>query len=90
MGDAVPADLISRAVAARRARVKATRSASCETCPSQNAAAQRPTDPGVVAVADKAQQRLCRRFRKRAAEHEPAPKIVVAIGAVDREPTPRG
>jgi Ni,Fe-hydrogenase III small subunit len=44
----------------------------------------------VVAVADKAQQRLCRRFRKRAAEHEPAPKIVVAIGAVDREPTPRG
>ncbi len=33
----------------------------------------------VIAVADKAQQRLCRRFRKLAAEHKPAPKIVVAI-----------
>ena len=38
-GDAVPADLTSRAVAARRARVEANRSASCETCPSLNAAA---------------------------------------------------
>ena len=38
-GDAVPADLRSRAAAARRARVEANRSASCETCPSLNAAA---------------------------------------------------
>ena len=38
-GDAVPADLTSRAAAARRARVEANRSASCETCPSLNAAA---------------------------------------------------
>jgi transposase len=33
----------------------------------------------VIAIADKAQQRLCRRFRKLAAEHKPTPKIVVAI-----------
>jgi hypothetical protein len=33
----------------------------------------------VIAIADKAQQRLCRRFRKWAAEHKPAPKIAVAI-----------
>lgn len=33
----------------------------------------------VVAIADKAQQRLCRRFRKLAAEHKPPPKIAVAI-----------
>jgi hypothetical protein len=33
----------------------------------------------VVAIADKAQQRLCRRFRKLAFEHKPAPKIAVAI-----------
>jgi hypothetical protein len=38
-GDAVPADLTSRAAAARRARVEANRSASCETCPSVDAAA---------------------------------------------------
>ena len=38
-GDAVPADLISRAAAARRARLEANRSVSCETCPSLNAAA---------------------------------------------------
>jgi putative transposase len=38
-GDAVPADLRSRAAAARQARVEANRSASCETCPSLNAAA---------------------------------------------------
>ena len=37
-GDAVPADLRSRA-AARRARVDANQSASCETCPSVDAAA---------------------------------------------------
>lgn len=33
----------------------------------------------VMAIADKAQQRLCRRFRKLAAAHKPAPKIAVAI-----------
>ena len=33
----------------------------------------------MIAIADKAQQRLCRRFRKMAAEHKPAPKIAVAI-----------
>jgi putative transposase len=38
-GDAVPANLMSRAAAARRARVEANRSASCETCPSLAAAA---------------------------------------------------
>ncbi len=41
---------------------------------------RRRGQPGrVIAVADKAQQRLCRRFRKLAAEHKPAPKIAVAI-----------
>ena len=38
-GDAVPADLTSRAAAARQRRVDANRSASCETCPSLDAAA---------------------------------------------------
>jgi transposase len=33
----------------------------------------------VIGIADKAQQRLCRRFRKLAAEHKPAQKIAVAI-----------
>jgi transposase len=33
----------------------------------------------VIAIADKAQHRLCRGFRKLAAEHKPAPKIAVAI-----------
>jgi hypothetical protein len=33
-GDAVPADLQSRAAAARRTRVEANRSATCEICPS--------------------------------------------------------
>ena len=33
----------------------------------------------VIAIADKAQQRLCRRFRRLADQHKPAPKIVVAI-----------
>jgi len=43
-------------------------------------ARRRKGQPGrVVAIADKAQQRLCRRFRKWAAEHKPAPKIAVAI-----------
>ena len=38
-GDAVQADLMSRAAAARRARVEANRSAACGTCPSIDAAA---------------------------------------------------
>jgi transposase InsO family protein len=38
-GDAVPADLIARAAAARRRRAEANRSASCERCPSVDAAA---------------------------------------------------
>jgi transposase len=33
----------------------------------------------VIAIADRAQQRLCRRFRKMAAEHKPTPKIAVAV-----------
>ena len=41
---------------------------------------RRKGQPGrVIAIADRAQQRLCRRFRNLAAEHKPAPKIVVAI-----------
>jgi transposase len=36
--------------------------------------------PGrVIAIADKAQQRLCRRFRRLVEQHKPAPKIAVAI-----------
>ena len=38
-GDAVPADLTARAATARRTRAEAHRSASCETCPSLDAAA---------------------------------------------------
>jgi len=33
----------------------------------------------VIAIADKAQQRLCRRFRRFVEQHKPAPKIAVAI-----------
>jgi transposase len=33
----------------------------------------------VIAIADRAQQRLCRRFRRLLAEHKPAPKVVVAV-----------
>jgi len=41
---------------------------------------RRQGQPGrVIAIADKAQQRLCRRFRRLAEEHKPAPKIAVAI-----------
>jgi transposase len=41
---------------------------------------RRQGQPGrVIAIADKAQQRLCRRFRRLAEHHKPAPKIVVAI-----------
>jgi transposase len=43
-------------------------------------ARRRKGQPGrVIAIADKAQQRLCRRFRCLAEHHKPAPKIVVAI-----------
>jgi transposase len=35
--------------------------------------------PRVIAIADKAQQRLCRRFRRLRAEHKPSPKVVVAV-----------
>ena len=38
-GDAVPADLTARAATVRRTRAEANRSASCETCPSLDAAA---------------------------------------------------
>ena len=38
-GDAVPTDLMSRAAAARRTRVEANRTASCERCPPVDAAA---------------------------------------------------
>ena len=41
---------------------------------------RRKGQPGrVIAMADKAQQRLCRRFRNMVAEHKPAPKVAVAI-----------
>jgi transposase len=33
----------------------------------------------VIAIADKAQQRLCRRFRRLTAAHKPAPKVAVAV-----------
>src|SRR6195256_4406425 len=43
-------------------------------------ARRRTGQPGrVIAIADKAQQRLCRRFRRLAEQHKPAPKIAVAI-----------
>ena len=43
-------------------------------------AARRQGQPSrVIAIADKAQQRLCRRFRRLLAEHKPAPKIAVAV-----------
>ena len=43
-------------------------------------AARRKGQPSrVIAIADKAQQRLCRRFRRLLAEHKPAPKVVVAV-----------
>jgi transposase len=43
-------------------------------------AARRTGQPAhVVAIADKAQLRLCRRFRRLTAEHKPAPKVVVAV-----------
>ncbi len=43
-------------------------------------AARRAGQPArVIAIADKAQQRLCRRFRRLTAEHKPAPKVAVAV-----------
>ena len=43
-------------------------------------AARRKEQPArVIAIADKAQQRLCRRFRRLTGEHKPAPKVVVAV-----------
>ena len=43
-------------------------------------ARRRQGQPGhVIAIADKAQQRLGRRFRKLTAEHKPAGKVVVAV-----------
>jgi transposase len=43
-------------------------------------ARRRQGQPGrVIAIADKAQQRLCRRFRCLAEQHKPAPKVTVAI-----------
>src|SRR5262252_8538073 len=43
-------------------------------------AARRTGQPSrVIAIADKAQQRLCRRFRRMLAEHKPAPKVAVAV-----------
>src|SRR5438067_10282016 len=36
----------------------------------------------VIAIADKAKQRMCRRFRRMAGQHEPAPRIAVG-GARD-------
>src|SRR5438128_44689 len=41
---------------------------------------RRKGQPGrVIAIADRAQQRLCRRFRRLAEQHKPAPKIAVAV-----------
>jgi len=43
-------------------------------------AARRKGQPaGVIAIADKAQHRLCRRFRRLAAKDKPAGKVVVAV-----------
>jgi transposase len=43
------------------------------------AARRKGQPPRVIAIADKAQQRLCRRFRRMQAEHKPAPKVAVAV-----------
>ena len=43
------------------------------------AARRRGQPPRVIAIADKAQQRLCRRFRRLTAEHKPPRKVVVAV-----------
>ena len=42
--------------------------------------ARRKGQPGrVIAIADRAQQRLCRRFRRLVERHKPVPKVAVAI-----------
>ena len=46
--------------------------------PDAGPAAERATATRVIALADKAQQRLCRRFR-RLAEHKPGPVVTVAV-----------
>jgi len=61
---------------------------------------RRKGQPGrVIAIADKAQQRLCRRFRCLMEHHKPAPKVAVAIArelagflwaALQPAPTPAG
>jgi transposase len=43
------------------------------------AARRKGQPPRVIAIADKAQQRLCRRFRRLTMEHKPAPKVAVAV-----------
>jgi len=41
---------------------------------------RREGQPGrVIGIADKTQPRLCRRFRRLAEQHKPAPKIAVAV-----------
>jgi hypothetical protein len=57
-GDAVPADLRSRAATARRARVEANRSAACGTCPSIDAAARSPTAAGLRTTGTRGHVRL--------------------------------
>lgn len=42
-------------------------------------ARRRGQPPRVIAIADKAQQRLCRRFRRMVAAHKPAAKVAVAV-----------
>jgi transposase len=43
------------------------------------AARRKGQPPRVIGIADKAQQRLCLRFRRMLAAHTPAPKIAVAV-----------
>jgi putative transposase len=73
-GDAVPADLMSRAAAARRARVEANRSASCETCPSLNAAAS-PRLLTAVAIANSCASRRSPREPDRARPMRRGPRM---------------
>lgn len=43
------------------------------------AARRKGQPPRVIAIAEKAQRRLCGRFRRLLAEHKPAPKVAVAV-----------
>ncbi len=43
------------------------------------AARRKGQPPRVIAIAEKAQRRLCGRFRRLMAEHKPAPKVAVAV-----------